>query len=304
MEIEPKTARKPRAPRWKRLRRASASILAVYVVALLCGCNPSIPFDVVYNAGCAPFDETLRVARDGTPRLVVLQHGLWRSRWALWKLERSLRAEGYEVLNTSYSSTWYTIEEHAATLHDHLEEYLANEATIRARSGGEDLASSKQPELWFVGHSLGGLVIHAYLRRPDARIATGCVFLGTPQRGAVMAATTKGNFWVRLLLLNNAACQLDPADSVHQEPLTNLGDVGTIIGGRGDLEGYSTSIPGDDDGRVGVLEAHLEGETDSVFLPIGHTALTTSNEAILSVLRFLKHRRFGPIDANDAPPPK
>lgn len=262
------------------VRRAILAVLALYALPVVTGCmNPSVPFDVVYNAGCAPVDPALRAPRDGQVRLVVLQHGLWRSAWALGKLQRSLEALGYRVLNPSYPSTQDTIEGHAARLHERVEAELA---ALNAPPG----------ELWFVGHSMGGLVIQAYLRRDDARAATGCVFLGTPIRGAVMASQLRDELRFKLLMGTKAARQLAPEDPLHREPLVNLGAVGTVIGGRGDDDGESPDIPGDDDGRVGVDEAHCPGEADSRFLAVDHTQLTISNRAILLVARFLRQRSF------------
>jgi len=285
--------RTPRRTLRRTLRRTSLGLITIYGAALLTGCNPSVPFDVVYNVGCAPVDPALRVSADAPPQLVVLQHGMWRSSWALWKLERSLRAHGYEVLNTSYPSTQDTIEAHAALLDANIEEHFALRDAERVRPGRSvQTRSAADPEIWFVGHSMGGLVIQAYLRRPNARAAAGCVFLGTPQRGAVMAAKRRGRFWFPILLGDQAAYQLDPADPLHTEPLQNLGDVGTIVGGKGDASGYTDLIPGDDDGRVGITEARCEVEIDSVFLKRSHTRLTIADESILSVLYFLRHRRF------------
>lgn len=304
METEPnatETSAGPNPPGSSKriLRRTLFGLVAIYSAALLTGCNPSVPFDVIYNVGCAPVDKALHVPQDAPPSLVVLQHGMWRSSWALWKLERSLLEHGYEVLNTSYSSTQDTIEAHAAVLSTHLENHLTERTDGRDRKGTAPGSTPSDPDIWFVGHSMGGLVIQSYLRRPDARTAAGCVFLGTPQRGAVMAAEERDSFWFPILLGDQAAFQLDPSDPLHEEPLLNLGDVGTIVGGKGDADGYTDLIPGDDDGRVGIDEARCEIETDSVFLQRGHTRLTIADESILHVLHFLKHRRFATPQALD-----
>ena len=273
-------ASKPQTTRGRVLKRWLPALVAAYLVLVLSGCcNPSTPVDWVMNLPPNSEYEDLR-APDDEPTLVILQHGIWRSSWALWRLERSLEEHGYEVLNTSYPSTRKTIEEHAALLEKRIE------ARLKDRAG-------ELPRLCFVGHSMGGLVIRSYLQRPAARKADTCVFLGTPHRGASMADAKKESWWFPLVMGGKAALQLSPSAAIY----TSLGpvpcaEIGTIIGGQGDDEGLSEEIPGDDDGTVGVTEAHLQEETDSVLLKTGHTRLSFTAEPIHMVLRFLKLRAF------------
>ena len=57
-------------------------------------------------------------------------------------------------------------------------------------------------------------------------------------------------------------------------------------------EGLNDDIPGDDDGTVAVVEAHLAEETAAVQIATGHTRLSFTYPAIRHVLHFLKHRSF------------
>ncbi len=266
--------------RRRALRRWLPATVGAYVLLVVTGCcNPSTPVDWVMNLPPTAEYDDLHAAED-EPTLVILQHGIWRSSSALWRLERSLENHGYEVLNSSYPSTRKTIEEHAALLEKRIEARLA---------GRED----NLPRLCFVGHSMGGLVIRSYLQRPDARRADTCVFLGTPHRGASLADAKKESWWFPLVMGDQAALQLSPSDPFYATlgpvPCANIG---TIIGGQGDDEGLSRKIAGDDDGTVGVAEAHLPEETGSVLLKTGHTRLSFTSEPIRMVLRFLKFRAF------------
>jgi alpha-beta hydrolase superfamily lysophospholipase len=238
--------------------------------------QPAVPFDVALNLWPAPpVEESLRAQPAGKPRLVVLQHGLWRSPWSLWRLERALAAHGYAVLNPGYPSTRARIEQHAERLRD------AIEAWVRANGAPEEIA--------FVGHSLGGLVIEEYLRRPDARAPVRCVYIATPHRGAVLCDLRKHWWLFRLLMGTDAALQLSPGDPFHQQPLPFVERSGAIVGSIG--EG-NTSIPGDDDGTVAVGEAQLAGAADTVMLPFGHTGIAAADATIGQVLRFLHDGRF------------
>ncbi len=275
-DIEPAKTK----PRWRRWARRIAFLAAGYLLLLAGGCmNPSTPFDVVINLGPVGTYDALK-ANPAKPKLAVLQHGICRSGWSLWRLERALEAHGYEVLNPSYGSTQQTIEEHAATLERQIESHLAT------REGAE-------PELVFIGHSMGGLVIREYLTRKNAREASACVFIATPHRGAALAAKRKELFVFKLFMGTKASLQLERGHDFYQ----GLGPVpsrriGCIFGGAGDAEGWNDDIPGDDDGTVGTEEAQLPEQTDSIRLELGHTRIAISEATIECVLQFLKTGKF------------
>jgi pimeloyl-ACP methyl ester carboxylesterase len=235
------------------------------------------PFDALINLGSGIDEPAQRARDDGRRRLVVLQHGLWRTSASLARLERTLRAHGYDVLNPGYPSTRGYIEEFAASLH------VAIERHCRERPADE---------IAFVGHSMGGLVIQEYLRRPDARRPWACVYLATPHRGAVLADLRRHWFLFRLAMGDRAAQQLSPGHSFHLRPIP-AGEVsGTLVGDRG---ACNPSIRGNDDGTVAVGEATFAGAKASLRLPVGHTAITTAPAVHRQVLRFLREGTFAPV---------
>lgn len=254
-----------------------AFTVGVYLAVVLGGwMNPSTPVDYFMNLGSFSRRAELAVPADGRVRLVVLQHGLWRSASSLWKLERALVAHGYVVFNESYPSTTRRIEEHAGLLADRLQRQFPEPVD----------------DVFFVGHSMGGLVLQAYLQRPGALQPTASVFVGTPHRGAVLADLRADGSLFRILMGSRSTPQLSPGHPFNLRPIEVPGAVGTIVGSGGAPEGFNEDIPGDDDGTVAVPEAHLDGEDDSVTLPIGHTALSFDNRTIFQVLHFLKNRAF------------
>jgi len=242
--------------------------------------NPSMPSDLAMNLPRSPHYAELEVQGR---TLVVLQHGLWRSSGAMWRLSRALRAHGYEVLNTSYPSTRASIEEHAARLAKNIESHLA-------------AVGEPYDEVWYVGHSMGGLVVRTYLGSEGALAATGCVFVGTPQRGATLAELDHDRWWFRLFLGTQAALQLRPSDPFHEELAAKgrvpAAHIGVLFGGKGDEEGWNARIPGDDDGTVGASEARLPEATATKRLRLGHTRLSHSRYTIHEILHFLSNRRF------------
>lgn len=263
--------------RWRRLALAGFGALLLGAgVGVLAGWPVAWPFDVLMNLGRVPEHPELRAPADGKVRVVVLQHGLWRTAASLGRLERTLRAHGYEVLNPGYASTNATLEAHA--------ERLAAAIAARSAAGPVDAFA-------FVGHSMGGLVIQEYLRRPDSVVPWACVYLGTPHRGAVLADLRKHWFLFRWAMGDLAATQLSPGDPFHQRPIPWAACSGTIAG---ELVEDNPSIPGEDDGTVAVAEATFAGAAASVTLPFGHTRITFAEPVLEAVLHYLRLCTFPP----------
>src|SRR5262245_55070894 len=82
----------------------------------------------------------------GPPEIVILLHGLARTDRAMRPLEKPLSVAGFEVRNLRYPSTDLSPEELVANL----------DAQISACCSGAS-------RLHFVIHSLGGILVRAYL---------------------------------------------------------------------------------------------------------------------------------------------
>ncbi len=108
----------------------------------------------------------------GAP-LVVLLHGLARSHGSMARLDRFLRARGFETLRRTYPSRRSSIAEIASELAD----------WIAARAGDRPVDA--------VTHSMGGVVVR-HLHDPRLRWRR-IVMLAPPNRGSQLAAALAGN---------------------------------------------------------------------------------------------------------------
>lgn len=269
--------------RWRLLLAAVAVVALGHGIAILAKIPVARPFDWVLNLGPAIQAPEFAAPADGQRRLVVLVHGMFRTSASLGRLERTLAAHGYATLAFDYPSNAATLEAHAARLQ------AALAAAWRA---------APWQELYLVGHSMGGLVIHEYLRQPDAFAPRRCVHVAVPHRGAVLADLRKRWFLFRWAMGDRAARQLSPGDEFHRRPIRRVGEVGTLAGSIAPVRNGSAAIPGPDDGTVGLFEAQLEGATDHLQLPVGHTAITTDPAAIRAVLAFLATGGFAAVREN------
>ena len=148
----------------------------------------------------------------------------------------------------------------------------------------------QQPELHWVGHSLGGLLIrHLFARHPDlppGRVVT----LGTPHTGSVVANRFHAHRLGRLLLGDTVSTE---ALTVSPPPWDGRRPLGSIAGGLG--VGVGRLVPvlaRPNDGTVSVAETCAEGMRDHIVLPVAHMGLLLSADTARQTCRFLLHGCF------------
>jgi pimeloyl-ACP methyl ester carboxylesterase len=145
-------------------------------------------------------------------------------------------------------------------------------------------------QLHFVGHSLGGLVIHRLMERfphqPEGRV----VFLGTPAIGS-RAAEHAARFAPVAHLMGPSVAEelLKPQERRWSGPRA----LGIIAGsqpiGVGQL---LASFDEENDGTVAVSETRMPGATDHVVMPVSHLGLLVSARVAHQTGTFLTQGSF------------
>lgn len=207
--------------------------------------------------------------------LVLLLHGMFRSKDSFGPLTSRLQAEGFEAHGVNYPSTRRSLEDHA----DQVEALLE-------RCEGIDTVS-------FVTHSMGGIVARVLLAR-DApwrrRIAVNrLLMIATPNRGAEMA-THLHNLTPLRAFVGPAIGQLGPDEAPHI-PLPTV-PFGLVAGMRGDGRGYNPLLPGDDDMTVTVDSVMLDGAEDTLVLRAVHTFIMIHPDVVEATIRYLRTGRL------------
>jgi pimeloyl-ACP methyl ester carboxylesterase len=234
--------------------------------------------------------------RPKSDEVVVLVHGIFRSRYHLKRLEEYLDEHGYETVALTYPSTAAPVEAHAEQL-----------ARVIDRIDGART-------IHIVAHSLGGLVVRAYLRgHRDPRIRR-VVMLGTPNRGSELArrlADLEFPRWIIGPVGEDLVRSHEDLLATFPAPWCEFGviaagtggqwgwcEFGVIAAGTGGQWGWSPLITGDDDALVGVEETPLEGMQDHLFVRAMHTWMMNKNAVQQAVLDFLRTGCF--IDISEA----
>lgn len=223
---------------------------------------------LVLSLWCAAKSE----ARTGT---VVLLHGLMNRPIMMKQFETELRRQGYNVMNWGYPSRTTTVEESARNL-------------------DSSLASIKNTDtIHLVGFSLGGLIARYYLTHYPPKYPGRLVLIGTPNLGSERIEQLYPYGWFRKIWGSTTTWQLRAS---NQEFFEECGippcPFGVIAGGKGDTEGYSSVLPGDDDGAVSVSSANLPGASDYILLRHRHTFLLFGQDTVDNTISFLNRGKF------------
>jgi pimeloyl-ACP methyl ester carboxylesterase len=214
------------------------------------------------------------------PRVVLMLHGLGRSRKSMDSLSRHLRDRGeLTVLEVGYASTRESIEQHARSLAkvvEHLE-------------GVRDID--------FVAHSLGNLVIRRYLasidpQRPPAPRVRRIVMLGPPNNGAQLAERFRGNPLFAVVMGRSGTQLAERWETLAPQLATPQCEFGILAGGTQREMGRNPLLRGDDDLVVSVAETRLAGASDFLVVPAVHTVMMDDKLVQECTLRFLQTGYF------------
>jgi pimeloyl-ACP methyl ester carboxylesterase len=228
--------------------------------------------------GCRVAFEEARLRQGIRPRserVVVLLHGLGRSKDSFRALREALDREGYEVAALNYPSTRRSVREHSEAI-----------AKVLDRLEGAK-------EVSFVTHSLGGIVARDLLSldrpwRQRVKVQR-LVMLAPPSRGSAIAEALSD--WLPYQLATGDVGQELTPEGAAQIPLPHC-EFGIIAGSWGEARKLNPLLEGDHDGVVTVEEARLPGAADFLVVPASHTFIMQNEACIEATLRFLRTGRF------------
>ncbi len=196
---------------------------------------------------------------ESADHVVVLLHGLGRTRHSLSRMDRALTSAGFTTLCLGYSSMRQPIEQHAVAVAKRLSE----------------IPTPKK--LSFVTHSLGGLVVRQLftLSAPWRAAISRIVMLAPPNRGASLASALDKGGVVRGIMGPSYAQIAEGFAETLPVP-----DVPFAI-----FAGDAPGVPGD--GLLSVAETRLEGAAEHHVVPAIHTFIMNHPDVIRGTIAFL-----------------
>jgi pimeloyl-ACP methyl ester carboxylesterase len=198
----------------------------------------------------------------------VLVPGLWMPAVAMLGMGVGLASRGYTVHRFAY---WGR---------DPLDANLERLARFaRASCGGA---------AHFVGHSLGGVLIHDLLQRDAGLAAARVVLVGAPVRGC-LSGRRFGAARIGHWMLGGSAQRWQACEPRWRRPEALGVIAGTASFGLGRLLG---ALPGENDGVVQVDETRVEGMAERVLVGQAHSVLAVSTRVVDLTGHFLRVGRF------------
>jgi pimeloyl-ACP methyl ester carboxylesterase len=214
---------------------------------------------------------------DNEKSCVVLLHGLARTSRSMEKIGSYLSDSGYFVENIDYPSRKFSIEV--------LAENVLPEALKRC-------TDHDPKQIHFVTHSLGGIILRYYLAQHDIEKLGRVVMLSPPNNGSEIVDNISD--WPGFYFINGPAGKALGTDSSGVP--AKLGpvafEVGVITGNISFNPFYSYLIPGDDDGKVSVASARIQGMTDFLIVPHSHSFIMNSKKVMQETEKFLRYGYF------------
>ncbi len=208
---------------------------------------------------------------------VVVLHGMGRTHSSMAKIEARLVKEGYGVLNSSYDST---------------SDLITTLAESAVGAGVQYCEQQNANIIHFVTHSLGGILVRAYLQDREISRLGRIVMLAPPNQGSEVADLLQG-YGAYELAMGPAgqALSTKPGGFLSQlKPI--VGEIGIIAGNSTSDPWFSPLIPGEDDGKVSVERAKLEEMKDFLVVDSGHTFIMRNDEVIEQIIYFLAQGKF------------
>jgi triacylglycerol lipase len=205
--------------------------------------------------------------------VIVLIHGLARTRASMVPIQIVARRQGYRVINWKYASRRQTIDQHAEALARDLDEAVPETAT----------------RIHFITHSLGGIIVRALLAKRDLPNLGRVVMLAPPNHGSEIADVLHDSSLFRAFA-GKPGQELGTRSMSRAKALPLSCEVGIIAGSRNSV--FSRWIAGENDGKVSVRNAWLDGATDFAVVHRIHTFMPCTPEVIRMAMRFVRSGSF------------
>ena len=240
-----------------------------------------------YNHDTNSRDTNSRDANSNTSKVndvVVLVHGLGRSDFAMATFAEQLTQANYQVCALDYDSVGETI---ASVMNTTL-------AQINA-------CVNSSAKVHFVGHSLGGLVIRAYLQHNTTLATAGrlgqVVLIGTPNQGSEVADYYQDSW------LMTFAGEISQAMVTGQRSLGNMLAPTTynagIIAGTKSYFFTDSLFNGPNDGLVSVESSKLTNMADFISVDVSHSRMRYSDVVTQQTLYFLANGAFNKVSEDN-----
>lgn len=205
----------------------------------------------------------------------MLLHGLARTGNSMHSLQNYLSEQGYHALNIDYPSRKIDIAECAKL--------------IRAQVVFEIPANEK---VHFITHSMGGIIVR-YIQKNDPLPNLGRVVMLSPPNQGSEIVDRIGDFSFFKWINGPSGNQLGTDSGSVPKNLGKVSfELGVITGDRSINWINSILIPGNDDGKVSVENAKVEGMSDFLVIHVSHPFIMKNKIVMNQCVYFIRNGKF------------
>lgn len=204
---------------------------------------------------------------------VILIHGIFNVKYCMAWVGHSLKKQGYEISLLGYPSTQYALADLVESIHTKIQK----------------LTQNKTQPVHFVCHSMGGLLLRAYLEKYPVFNLGRVVFLATPNQGSELADFLS-RFKLYRWLFGPAGLELTTSQTPYlfKQPIGF--ELGVIMGNKPTIN--LRCFKGANDGNVTVESSRVTGMKDHLTLPKNHLNILFDKKTVFQIDYFLKHGVF------------
>ncbi len=215
---------------------------------------------------------------DDDKELVILLHGILRSKMDMLLMDKFFEKNGYATLNILYPSREQKLEDLSDFVHEKI---------ISSPKYNDGITIN------FVTHSMGGLIARYYIARKKPEKLGKVVMLGPPNTGSEFAdwlSDTKIFAPAFKAIFGPAGEQLTTGyEHIDGDITYPLG----VIAGNVSINPLAPWIlDGQHDGMVPVERTKIEGMADHIVIPTNHTFMMFNKEVMRQSLYFLRNSFF------------
>lgn len=219
---------------------------------------------------------------------IILLHGLARSKHSMSSMASYMRKMNYIVVNQEYPTTKRSIKE------------LAEKDVV---SMVEACQQYKPKKIHFITHSIGGIILRAYLQDHQPQNIGRVVMLAPPNHGTPLANVLHRNALFKVIA-GPAGQELttDESSTPNRLSPTIKPETGVIAGTFSFMPLMKYFFHEENDGKVPVSSTHLTGMRDFLAMHVSHMFMMQNRSVMKEVAYFLEHGSFNkPILASSIP---
>jgi len=192
----------------------------------------------------------------------------------MWLLSSRLQDAGYSVERIGYTSLNKDPDQIIDNITNQINSSINNHSA----------------KIHFVGHSLGGLLIRAYLDSVKVTNLGHVVLIGTPNNGTAFVDKYRDRWWLKMF--GGTTLSLGTSDGDFPKKIADPYYPVGIIAGKSESIDNDKIIPGDDDGIVTVESTKLAGMTDFIVIETSHMMLRYNEDVAIQTIEFLINGKF------------